>query len=240
MQNPRLMHLKSRESVWCLDEIIKCFRRIPGYVNSVVRLEPNFVVLHGDEAIKRGWAALRKNHPIQAAIILACAKRRNQYAETDERARKEALRDEILRLTTWLPEDEWRKAVRMGLEIHSLPTAERRLEIATLMLNSGFSERAARSVLEAKLQRKAGRPASKRVLFVRALELMLVRPSILWGQLSAQLGKFQPGGQKPSSAGSIRKGVGELRRMLIEYRVELPPPWFTIEQFLQAGKNSSH
>jgi len=152
-----------QESEWCLDEIIKCFSRIPGYVNLVYFSKPNLVVVHGDEAIERGWAALRKNHPIQAAITLACAKRRNQNAETDEWARKETLRDEIMRLTTWLPEDGWRKAVRWGLEVRPLPTEERRLEIAKLMLNSGFPESAIRAVLKASPHRGRGRPAKRRL-----------------------------------------------------------------------------
>jgi hypothetical protein len=226
-----------QESEWGLDEIMKCCRRFWGHGQSVYFAEQGLML--ADDAIKMLWAALKKNHPIQAAITLACAKRRNQYAETDEWARKEVLRDEIMRLTTWLPEDEWRKAVRLGLEIRPLPTEERKLEFATLMVNSGFPEGAILPILKA-VQRETGRPPSKRVLFVSALEAKLVRPDLSWEQLFRQLRMFQPPGQKPSSAGSIFKGVGELRRELIKYHVELPPPWSRIELICQEGKNPQH
>jgi len=144
-----------------------------------------------------------------------------------------------MRLTTWLPEDEWRKAVRLGLESRPLPTEERKLEIAKLMLNNGFSESAIHPMLKARVQRETGRPASKRVLFVRALESKLVRP-LSWEQLFKQRRMFQPPGQEPSSADSIRKGVRELCRELIKYHVELPPPWGRIEVICQEGKNPQH
>jgi hypothetical protein len=240
MRKPSVKLPRRREPVWGLDEIIKYFDTIPDFADLIVRLEPAFVIYYGDEAIKRNWAELWKDHPIQAAITLACAKRRNQSAETDEGARVVARREEVMRLTTWLPEDEWRRALRTGLEIRPLPTEEQRLKIAELMLNSGFPESVIRPVLKTRVQRNRGRPPEKRDLFVRALEAKMVRPRLSWAQLFRQRRTFQPPGQECTSADSIHKGVGELCRELIKYQVELPPSWLRIELLCQEGKNPQH
>lgn len=258
MRKPADRRPKRRESEWGLDEIMKCCEKIPGYLRSY-RLAPELLIVPLDEAIKQAWTALTKNHPIQAAIALARVKKINRYAELcDKRPRNTGvdrtavendapgalaeIRREIKMWTTWLPEDQTSIPPRMLRQTGSEtleylrpeedsngPKTEEIKRLAIQMIKLRFPGRVTFAVLGVKSQRARGRPASKRVLTVKALELLLAHPGLYWSQLAIRLREFQPSDPKTSSGGSIRKMVGNLIHVLLKHNVELPPPWNKID-----------
>ena len=209
--------------------------------------------MRADEGIKREWPALTKNHPIQAAITLALAKRINQVdrlrkkrpyntavdrtmAKTEASDELAETMREIKELTTWLPEEETRNPLRMArltvsgqLEyfwpVQDLygPTKMEVIRDAESMLKRGYPVSVVRAVLTRSNPRRRGRRVSKRGLTIKVLEAKIAKRHLSWDELAI---RYCDCGKdhKFQCRERIRKNVARLKRLIAKYRIVLPPP----------------
>lgn len=190
----------------------------------------------------------KKKHPVQIALWRARLERVNRYIDSGRELLRKAgndritipkellvLGDEITELMNWEPATPWYLTSSLGTtppsEIetanrkrkHSSGLTEEQVDrAAEYLLRNQYPMDFVREVLKRGGRGFRGRPVSKRGLAIKALEARMGDPHLSWSKLAR---RYCDCGEKSHGfkcRDRIRKNVGQLKRILAKYNIQLP------------------